>query len=438
MIRTYIATYSALLSKYIIRSIGKGKGEAAPGLVALKIDPHYIQNRQKKIPLRILISGTNGKTTTTHLIGKILKDAGKTVLTNPHGSNLSRGIASALTHTSSINTTLWETDEAALVDIFLQTMPTHVLLLNLFRDQLDRYGEIDTVMKKWITVLKQSSPITLIINADDPSLEYIARQCSQHTIIRFGLTPTKVATKTIPDTHGDAIFCPQCQKPLRYLSVSYSHLGNYTCSCGFMRGELNYKIEFQEGGCVKVNKTAYASVLRGCYSAYNIGADISLAETLHLPTNVTIQSISTFKPSFGRQEEVLIGDKKINILLIKNPTGANENIEILRDETTPFSLLIAINDNYADGRDISWLWDVSFENIVGKSKQIIVTGTRTLDIALRLKYAGIDMNSVTIERELATSIELAIKSKPGLIYILPTYTAMIEIRRLLSNKAIKQ
>ncbi len=434
MIQTIAATYCALLFKSVIKVIGKGKGEAAPGLLALKIDPLYISRRQENIPIRILVSGTNGKTTTTHMIGKVLTELGKEVITNSHGSNLSRGIASALLNLKKCDVSLWETDEAAFVDIFKHTQPTHVLLLNIFRDQLDRYGEVDTTAKKWLNVLKSTKPLTLIINADDPNLEYLAQQCSQHKIIRLGFQSTNIVGKTIPDEHGDAIFCPVCQKPLKYNFVSFSHMGDYYCTCEFKRGILDVAIDQNKNGLITANCDTYKTSLRGSYSAYNIGAVISISQNLGLETSKIKTSIENFKPSFGRQEELEIQGKTVHILLIKNPTGANENITIVSNEPSPLSLVIAINDNFADGRDISWLWDVAFEKLGKKHIKIIVTGTRALDMAVRLKYADIEMNHIIIEQDIAVAMKKAQQSSEQLIYILPTYTAMLKIRKLLISK----
>jgi len=433
MIRTFLAAFIGNATKTVIRLMGKGKGEAAPGLIALKIDPQFIYHRQLNIPTRIIITGTNGKTTSTHLFGKILRANNKHIVTNPHGSNLSRGVAAALLVNDKIDVSLWETDEAAFIDIFEQTKPTHVVLLNLFRDQLDRYGEIDTTVKKWLKILKISPPLTLVINADDPNLENIARQCKQHQIVRFGISQIeRINAKLAPETHGDAIFCPECHRLLKYTLVSFSHLGNYSCTCGFKRSELDTFIEYNSEK-IKVCDAIYSSKLKGIYSAYNIGVCVALASQFDFPKAIVKDAITEFIPSFGRQEVIKIKNKEIHLLLIKNPTGTNQNLQIIEQEDNQIDIVIAINDNFADGRDISWLWDVDFESLKHIKGKLIVSGIRALDMALRLKYAGIDSNRVMVEMDLEKSVKLVLNLKFRQGYILPTYTAMLETRKILKK-----
>jgi len=431
MIKTSLALLVGRIIKLIIKLIGKGKGEAAPGLVALKIDPNFISNRQQNISKRIIISGTNGKTTTTHLIGKLLLSHNKKIITNSHGSNLSRGIASALLQNAAVDIALWETDEAAFTDIFAKTQPTHVFLLNIFRDQLDRYGEVDNTVKKWLKILKNSTPITLVINADDPNLELIARNCPQHKIIRFGMQKIE-EQKDRPENYGDALFCPICGKPLEYKVSIFSHLGNYQCSCGFGRGKLDYNITYQQNK-IFINRELVTYQLLGVYSAYNIAASIILRDLLDLDPAISKQAIAQFRPAFGRQEMIEYYQKKIQIILIKNPTAANQNLEILKQRKDKLNLLIIINDNFADGRDVSWLWDVDFGMLKKRVNQVIISGTRAFDMGLRLKYAGYDMQKIKIEPNLTKAIRLIKIDKEINFDILPTYTAMLEVRKLLNQ-----
>jgi len=432
MNRTKIAIIVGRFIKFSIKLFNRGKGEAAPGLAILKIDPNFIASRQQNIKQRIIITGTNGKTTTTHLIGKILQLQNKSIITNPHGSNLSRGIASALLADNQVDATLWETDEAAFIDIFKQTKPTHVILLNLFRDQLDRYGEVDNTVKKWQKILEKSSPITLIINGDDPNLEKIAQACKQHKIIRFGVVKSDIG-KDKPEAYGDAIFCPKCHQFLQYKLSTFSHLGDYKCVCGFKRGVIDYDISLLKNK-IFIKNNLISSNLLGTYSAYNLAAVISLCKQLNLDMDLVNKAISDFVPSFGRQEKIKYFDKKLNLLLIKNPTAASQNLEILENREGKLNLIIAINDNFADGRDISWLWDVNFDLISNKVNKIFVTGTRALDMALRLKYAGFDMNNVVVEPDIKKTIVLLKNAEDKEFDILPTYTAMLEIRKNLIKK----
>jgi len=437
MIRTSLATQTSLLSKYIIKKLGKGSGEAAPGLLALKIDPRYIYHRQKFISTKILVTGTNGKTTTTHMLGKIFQNAGKKILTNPHGSNLSRGIAAALSSDIKADIALWETDEAAFSDIFSQTKPTHLILTNLFRDQLDRYGELDNTVNKWLKILKFSPALLLIINADDPNLEYIAQSCPQHKVIRFGISSKQKSLLKKPESHGDTLFCPKCNNTLCYKFAVFSHLGSYYCDCGFKRGKLDFEIRTDKHNNVIINNKNYISALRGIYSAYNIGATVSLADNLKINSETINQSISDFVPSFGRQETFNLNNKEIKLLLMKNPTSANQNINQILEEDEKLNLLIVINDFYADGQDVSWLWDVKFDLLIKRTTRIVIAGTRALDMGVRLKYAGFDMRIVhgvyDTQRIHSAAKYHLLTSPERTIYVLPTYTAMIELRDFYKN-----
>ncbi|NMC35759.1 Mur ligase family protein [Candidatus Beckwithbacteria bacterium] len=435
-LQTLLAWQAGMLTKKLIVTRGKSRGETAPGLVALKFDPQFVANHQGQFDTRIIISGTNGKTTTTSMVLGILQKSKIKAVSNPSGSNLLRGIASALIDVSpKIKTAVWEIDEAALIPVTTQVKPTHILLTNLFRDQLDRYGEIDTIAKKWLKLLQALPKTILLLNRDDPSLVYIGSQLPQHKIVYFGLEPSN--NKQIP-THGaDAIFCPNCHKPLQYQSITYSHLGNYTCNCGFKQPKAQFVAKHLELKTSQllfdIEDQKYLAPLSGMYNIYNSLAAIALAKNLAIQDKIIKNSLKAFTPAFGRQEIFKIGDKALQLLLVKNPTGFNEVISMLKNLGKKITIAIAINDKIADGTDVSWLWDVDFESLQPYINKVIVTGDRALDMAVRLKYAGFNPKQYLIHKDKSKALATLINQTDKNLYLLPTYTAMWEMREIIKK-----
>lgn len=436
-IKTSLATFSAKLLKGAITSFKKGNGEAAPGLLALKIDSNYILNQQLNIPIKIIVSGTNGKTTTTNLIAEILNNSDKKIITNSRGSNLSRGIAATLINKiGKTEVALWEADEAALIDIAIQTQPTHLILTNLFRDQMDRYGEIDTTLNKWQKLLDKLPPTNLFLNADDPNLAFLGHKNKKHKVTYFGIKEFKNGLMSNNNQRSaDSLFCPICDRPLKFQQVYFSHLGNYSCQCGFKKPQLDFSawdIAIESNRTrINLNETDINFKLQGIYNIYNVLAAFSLCSKLGVNDVIIKSTIEKFKPIFGRQEMINIGKKAIQLFLIKNPTGTNQVIQLIKSLSTDSFLLIAINDNIADGTDVSWLWDVDWEQLRNLKSKIIVSGQRAYDMALRFKYAGI--NNFIIKGNIETAISTLINQTELKCYILPTYTAMNQIRSILKK-----
>lgn len=411
-------------------------GTALPGLIALKIDPQLVKNiRQRNQLQSIVITGTNGKTTTSRLLAQILKTAKQPFVQNRTGSNLLRGLASSLISQASLSgrlplkLALWEVDEAVVPVIIDQVKPRIILFTNLFRDQLDRYGEIDTILKNWRSALKKlPSNSQIVINIDDPSLNYLGRKASpSHHVVTYGLNHKKLAKKRLAHA-ADAIFCPHCHAPLQFSLVFTSHLGHYSCSqCSFKRNQPQFSLE----------QTVSFS-LPGAYNLYNLLAATTIAQLLAIPAQTIKQALKTFQPAFGRAEEFKLQNKTIYIHLVKNPAGFNAVLETLQQQQHLFSspLLIAINDLTADGKDVSWLWDVDFELLNQRQTPVIVSGIRAYDIALRLKYAGLKQSLIRIEPSLKQAL-LKLQQTPSQpLYILPTYTAMLAIRELLRQQKV--
>jgi len=431
----------AILIAKSIQSISKFipfiGGSALPGLIALKLYPELIKSLVDKNQLKsTIITGTNGKTTTTRLLSHILKTNHTQYIHNRSGSNLLRGIASALISHSSItgklnhSLAIWEIDEAVAGKAIKQLKPQTILFTNLFRDQLDRYGEIDTILKTWkqgINKLPKSSKV--ILNLDDPALCYLSQSINPENLITFGLT-VSMSQQTSLSSSADSIFCPQCGKNLIFSSIFSSHLGHYFCkACDFKR--LNPK--FNQLNWDKSNPD-----LPGIYSQYNILAAKTLAKTLKINELTIKKAIKTFKPAFGRAETFHFKSKLIKILLVKNPTGFNVTLEAIKSKNHLNSkpLLLVLNDKIADGTDVSWIWDVDLKLLKNRTEPIIISGSRAKDLKLRLKYQNIDLNLIKLQPNLKKAFKAftALSGSPG--YILPTYTSMLQLRKLLVKQKL--
>lgn len=431
--------FSTLIGRSISRLLlfrNKSRGETLPGLIVLKINKNFIKDTNRQVPNRIVISGTNGKTTTTAMIAKVLKDKGISFITNPSGSNLTRGIATASLNINNKTThLLWEVDEAALTEVCQQVQPTFLVLTNLFRDQLDRYGETDTILHNWINLLKKLPKLQLILNADDPSLVYLGQQSTQHNVIYFSVQ-TGLNKKL--DDSSDSIFCPLCHKPLVYETVNFSHLGQFSCNCGFQSPKPDYLVNnfnYQNNYLkLKINDLSNLIIpLIGTYNIYNALAAYTLLKKLDIKNSDIITSLANFQPAFGRQELLNIKNKNILTILVKNPTGFNQTIDTLIQLNKKLTLMIAINDKIADGTDVSWLWDVDFEKLTPIIHKLIITGDRADDMAVRMKYAELPDSKIQIINDKVEALNTLLAQEDKNLYLLPTYTALWEIRRLIKK-----
>ena len=436
MIKLFFSITIAKVISQLSRLIPFIGGSALPGLIALKLNPTLINQISKKNQLKsIIVTGTNGKTTTSRLLGKILKTNNIKYIHNRAGSNLLRGIASTLINQSNNfgkidkKLAIWEVDEAIVPQAIKQLNPSIILFNNLFRDQLDRYGEIDSISNKWKQGVNNLSKNTkLIINVDDPSLNYLSQSLkAKTTLITFGLSKSLSQQQTLSHT-ADAIFCPKCHQPLKFTSIFTSHLGHYQClQCNFKRSTPNNSL----------NKKITTN-LPGIYNQYNILAATTIAKTLNLPQASINTAIKNFKPAFGRAETFKDKDKSVQILLVKNPTGFNTVLETLNKnkQLTNSPLFLILNDLIADGTDVSWIWDVDFEILKSRKTPIIISGLRAYDLALRLKYAGINPKLIQLQPKLSKAFNQFINLKGKQAYILPTYTAMLSLREILRQKKL--
>ncbi|MFL5758119.1 MAG: MurT ligase domain-containing protein [Thermomicrobiales bacterium] len=453
--RLSAAIAAAKLTSFGIRRLGRGGGTAAPGLVADRIDPAILAKIAERLPSgTIVVAGTNGKTTTSRMIADILELAGNRVVHNRSGSNLVRGVAAAFADTASISgdpggeTGVIETDEAAFPEIVRLVKPKIVLLNNLFRDQLDRYGELDTIAKKWRSGLEAlSAEATVVVNADDPSLATLTEGMTPRRV-SFGLDEQRYRLQALPHA-ADSATCKRCGADLDYEALYVSHLGNWRCpSCGAHRPRLDFAgrdIELQGVDALQVlvasgqDETLRVEIgVPGLYNAYNTVAAVAVARSAGINTETITRALANFRAAFGRIERVEVKGRRLTIALVKNPVGFNEVIRMLTMATDGLTVptLIAVNDLHADGRDVSWLWDVDFELLADGTAPLSTTGIRGPDMANRLKYAGVSEDRlVPLATDLKEALNAFIASVPegGSAYILPTYTAMLRLRDILTG-----
>ena len=455
----------------LIHLAGRGGGTAAPGLVALAIAPDFVTQAVGALPAGSLtVTGTNGKTTTTRMLGGILQAAGQRPLSNRQGSNLLRGLASTALVAAdgrgrlAYDVGLWETDEAAFLPIAAAVRPRLSVVTNLFRDQLDRYGEVEKIRRIWqqtIAALPASS--ILILNADDPAVAHLG-QGFAGPVWYFGLDDP--AVRLAGRVHAmDVRTCLVCDGPLTYRANFLSHLGDYFCTrCGFARPtpQVAAIAVRPEGLGVTTCQVRTPNLspspspsrvgvrgeviplrlnLSGLYNVYNALAAVTAGLALGIAPATIQQALAAFRPAFGRFERLRVRDRDLYLLLVKNPTGFNEVLRTLLAATErPLHLCIAINDLIADGRDVSWLWDVDFEVLAGRLAQATVSGIRANDMALRLKYAGIDEVAMTIESDLEQALAGALAQLPPgeTLFCLPTYTAMLALQGILARWGVKE
>ena len=295
------------------------------------------------------------------------------------------------------------------------------MILNLFRDQLDRYGEVNAITKKWSFALRGlNENTTLLLNADDPQVAFLGDK-SKAKVKYFGLNNKNYDSKS--QHASDSTYCPKCQTKLNYNSIYFSHLGDWNCAkCGYSHPKITF--------------TSFSFYpLLGKYNQYNTNAAVLLSKDLGLSNEKIKNALKDFKPAFGRQEALNINDKKVQIFLSKNPTGLNESLKTIVDLRAK-NLLLVLNDRIPDGRDVSWIWDVDFENFTSQFKNIMVSGDRVFDMGLRLKYAGFKNFQTEENLTKAVSVALENTAKNEILYILPTYSAMLETRKILTGKKI--
>lgn len=422
-----IATFAQLVSK-VSRKLNLGNGSTWPGHLALLIKPTIVVDILKKSQTEvILVVGTNGKTTTATMLTTILRENGKKVIQNTSGANLLNGVASTIllntnpTGKLSADYAVFEVDENNVPIVLEHVTPKIIIALDLFRDQLDRYGELDSIAKKWNTAFQNlSNQTTLILNADDPLIAYLAKDVKAK-VAYFGLSDKEKGQKIMQHA-ADSLYCPNCGHKLVYEKQYFSHLGIWHCrNCGVRHP----KPEIIE----------YESPLPGVYNTYNTYAAVLTAQTLGVSEKVILEALKKVVPAFGRQEKLTYQNKNIQIFLSKNPVSMNESMQTIADLGAKNVLLI-LNDRIPDGRDISWIWDIDVEQFKTQLKHVTVSGDRVYDMALRLAYG--EYKNVIAEPHLYQAIKKALEQihDNKTLFILPTYSAMLEVRKILTGKKI--
>lgn len=435
---------SILISKFIMKlskSLFKG-GTNFPGKVALKLDKHILKTIAENYEV-ILVTGTNGKTTTTSMIYSIIKDSKRPVITNNTGANMYTGIVACFIDNYSFKKSsqkkiaVIEVDEANVKFITQYISPSVITITNLFRDQLDRYGEVYTTLKKILEGIEKSPTSTLVLNGDESLLGNLNLK---NPLVYYGFA-TKVNENKVVDINADAKFCTICKAPYHYNFITYNHLGDFYCSqCGYKRPVLNCSIDkiidvSVSGSTVHINNKEYYINQPGTYNIYNALCAYSVAKTLGTSDSTIEQALKTVASSFGRQETLNIEGKEVKIVLVKNPAGYDEAVNTINLDKRKINLSLLLNDNYADGKDVSWIWDVNFERLTNLNiNKIMISGVRLYDMAVRLKVAGFPSDAFLLcqdEEELLNNI----KACDGeIVYILATYTAMINLRKFLHSK----
>ena len=432
-----------------------GGASSAPGKVLMRLDPGAIAELSSRLPLgSVLVSATNGKTTTSALLAGILERAGISLVNNRSGANMAGGIASTLLAAAGRRGKiagelgLFEVDELWLDSLAAELHPRAILLGNLFRDQLDRYGELETIADRWAAAVGTgpAHEATLVLNADDPAITDLGRE-REAPVVYFGVEDDSLALAGMAHA-ADAKHCRRCGAPYVFDAVYLGHLGHYHCpSCGQTRPAptvIASSVTLQGVSSARFTLQTPAGVaevalsLPGLYNVYNALAAAALATALEVGLPEIVAGLQSTRAAFGRSETVMIGGpthpREMRILLVKNPAGANEVLRTLALEAGEHDLLGVLNDQIADGRDVSWIWDADFELLAGRVRRVTCSGSRAPELALRLKYAGIDPARIHVQADLPSALREAAgdSSDPQTpLYALPTYTAMLALRELL-------
>jgi UDP-N-acetylmuramyl tripeptide synthase len=429
------------------RRLGRTGGTTAPGRLLLRLSPDALRRMSGELDQgSVLVSATNGKTTTAAMIAAGLERTGREVVHNRAGSNMAWGVATALLDAgrSADQLGLFEVDEAWLGSVAADVEPRLVLLANLFRDQLDRYGELELLADRWAEIVAGlDGRAGFVLNADDPLVADLGR--GRQGVTYFGIGDD---SQTLPAMQhaADSKHCRNCGHPYEYDAIYLGHMGRYHCpNCGRRRPDpdvvaTRVKLEGMSGSRLELatpgGKLDLRLPLPGLYNVYNAIAAAATLLRLDVPLADVGAALEGFGGAFGRVETIPVGGRRVSILLIKNPAGANEVLRTLTLEDGELDLWLALNDRIADGRDISWIWDADFEVLAGRVRRATCSGTRAEEMALRLKYAGIDA-PIEVERDLEASLDHAVATATGeRLFALPTYTALIELRDLLTRRGL--
>jgi UDP-N-acetylmuramyl tripeptide synthase len=428
------------------RLAGAGGGTTVPGKLLSKLDPGAIDRLAARLPAgTAVVSATNGKTTTAAMAAEILRGRFR-LAHNRSGANLVSGVASTLLASNGAQLGLLEVDEGALPEVLRRVRPRAICLGNLFRDQLDRYGELELVARRWRdAVAELDESASLIVNGDDPQLGALVDAHGRTTV--YGLDDPQVARPSLQHA-ADSKYCVRCGTPYEYAAAYVGHLGDYRCpNCGHARPAL--EVAARSVALHGLEQAAFDLVvpegtrrieltLPGLYNVYNAVGAAALARALGASLDEIEAGLGRFNAAFGRFERIPVGDKRILLLLIKNPAGANEAVRTLVDGGAPRVAVIALNDAIADGRDVSWIWDVDFEPLLDGLEHVVATGERAAELALRFTYGGLDEAAIEVEPSLGRALDRGLELTPegGELVVLPTYTAMLGLQRIVAERGL--
>ncbi len=433
----------------VSRRSGRGGGTTLPGRLLLRLAPDALGRLATTLDRgSTIVSATNGKTTTAGMIAGILRADGRVPVHNRAGSNMSWGVATALLEQHG-SEGLFEVDEAWLPAVAAELEPRLIVLGNLFRDQLDRYGELETLADEWAALVERRAGATeFVLNADDPLVADLGRDRDggrRPGITYFGIEDPSQALPRLEHAH-DAKHCRRCGAAYVYERAFVGHLGHYSCpNCDADRPEpdvaaARVTLEGMSGSSVAIRTPQGELEARlpvpGLYNVYNAVAAVAATQRLGVGLETARRGLEATRAVFGRVETIEVGGVPVSILLIKNPAGANEVLRTLRLESdgAGLDLWIALNDRIADGRDVSWVWDADFELLDGAVRSVVCAGTRAAEMAVRLKYAGWPPDAIEVEGDIPGSLDRAVAGAGGHLFALPTYTALIELRKLLADR----
>ena len=437
----------ARLVRAASRRLARSGGTTAPGRLLLRLSPGALERMAGELDEGgLLVSATNGKTTTSAMLAAALGRSGQRVVHNRAGSNMSWGVATALldAHRSHGQLGLFEVDEAWLPAVARAVHPRLYLLSNLFRDQLDRYGELELLADRWAElVAEEDGRAGFVLNADDPLVADLGR--GREGVVYFGVSDDSQALPELQHA-ADSKHCRNCGHAYAYEAVYMGHMGRYACpNCGRARPEpdiaaTRVRLDGMSGSQVELHTPGGDIQLNlplpGLYNVYNAVAASAAALELGVPLADVKAALEGFGGAFGRVETIAVEGHDVSILLVKNPAGANEVLRTLTLEDGQLDLWVALNDGIADGRDVSWIWDADFELLNGRVRRLTCSGTRAEEMALRLKYAGVDAE-IDVDRDLGRSLDSAVAALDGgPLYALPTYTALLELRDLLARRGL--
>ena len=441
-IRAIFAMIICKALRLVSRALRRG-GTAMPGRAALRVCPELLSILAADVKT-VAITGTNGKTTSARMVEEAFRLRGKSCFANRSGANLISGITTEFVMHSDLRGrcraeyAIIECDEAAARNVFRQLKPKVVVVTNLFRDQLDRYGEVTHTLENIREAMKGAPEATLCLNADCSLTASLADDLPNPTVF-FGVNQGATASREKPEI-SDATHCIRCKAEYDYDYISYGHLGGFKCPrCGYRRQLPDYAVtdvteQRMDGSTMVVDIRGERHIvtvnLPAMYNIYNAVGAIAAATEMGLGCEAAIEALAGFKCGFGRMERFELGRQGTRMMLVKNPAGCNQVIEFLENVTEPFRLVICLNDRSADGTDVSWIWDADFEGLCrlgGLLQQVVVSGDRAADMAVRVKYAGIDAGRISVQRNYETLVQWAAEQETP-VFVMPTYTAMLELR----------